>query len=420
MVVLEPKAAEPARNAPGRILSARVLAWAMYDLGNTIFSMNVVTLYLALWVVNHQGGSDSTWGYANSLSMLLVFLTAPLLGAMSDRVGKRLPFLLASTLLCVGATVFLGSGGLAVTLALFVFANFFFQAGLIFYDATLPLVSTAENRGRVGGLGIGIGYLGSLIGVAAGLTLLDRIGFPALFRITAALFLLFALPIFLFVREPQPRAQPRATLREAVRQIGDTFRNTGQYPGLRRFLLGRVFYTDAANTLIIFMGVFVTNEIGFSERGAQLVSLSAILGAIVGGLAMGFVVDQIGPRRALNMVLVLWMVVLSAAVVIAIADLPGSLFWGVAALAGAALGGTWAADRPYMLLLSPPDRLGEFYGLYSMVGRFAAVVGPALWALIADTLGWGRPAAVAGLLVMVIIAFFILRGVGDRPRPSGG
>jgi UMF1 family MFS transporter len=71
-----------------------------------------------------------------------------------------------------------------------------------------------------------------------------------------------------------------------------------------------------------------------------------------------------------------------------------------------------------MLLLSPPDRVGEFYGLYSMVGRFAAVVGPALWAFIADTLGLGRPAAVAGLLVMVIIAFVVLQGVDDRAQTS--
>lgn len=412
--------APPSAPARPRLLTARVLAWAMYDLGNTIFSMNIVTLYLALWVVNVMEGSDATWGYANSVSMLLVLLTAPLLGALSDQAGRRLPFLLVSTLLCVGFTLLLGTGGLAATLVLFVAANYCFQSGLIFYDATLPLVSTPRNRGRVGGLGIGLGYVGSFLGVAVGLATVDRLGYPFVFRATALLFLLFAIPIFLLVREPRaPATPPRLDVRRALLQIRDTVRHSGRYPGLRRFLLGRVFYTDAANTLIIFMGVYVTNEVGFGERAAQLLSLTAIAGAVAGGLAFGWVVDRVGPRRTLLAVLGLWMLVLAATILVAVADLPRELFWGIGALAGASLGGTWAADRPYMLLLAPPARVGEFYGLYSMVGRFAAVVGPALWALIADTLGFGRPAAVGGLLVLVIIGFWILRGVDDAPRQWG-
>jgi UMF1 family MFS transporter len=69
-----------------------------------------------------------------------------------------------------------------------------------------------------------------------------------------------------------------------------------------------------------------------------------------------------------------------------------------------------------MLALAPPARVGEFYGLYSMVGRFAAVVGPLLWAFVAEGLGYGRPAAVFALFVMVCISFAILRGVDDAPR----
>lgn len=401
--------------APPRLLTRRVLAWALYDLGNTIFSMNIVTLYLALWVVNHLGGSDAGWGYVNSASMLLVFLTAPLLGALSDHLGRRLPLLLVSTLVCVAFTLLLGTGGLATTLALFFIANYAFQAGLVFYDATLPLVSTPENRGRVGGLGVGLGYIGSFIGVAVGLATLETMGFPFVFRVTALLFLVFARPIFLLVREPGPARPATLSLRAAVGRVRATLRSVGSFPGLRRFLIGRVFYADAANTLIIFMGVYVTNELGFTERGAQILSLSAIVGAVVGGLSFGHLVDRIGPKRSLNVVLLLWMLVLGAAVLVAVLDLPATLFWPVAVLVGVALGGTWASDRPYMLLLSPPDRVGEFYGLYSMVGRFAAVVGPALWAFIADTLGLGRPAAVAGLLVMVVIAFAILQGVDDTP-----
>ena len=93
---------------------------------------------------------------------------------------------------------------------------------------------------------------------------------------------------------------------------------------------------------------------------------------------------------------------------------------GADGAAGVSLGGTWSADRPYMLVLSlvlsPPSRVGEFYGLYSMVGRFAAVIGPLVWAFVAEDLGLGREASVLVLAIMVGIAYAILRGVDDQPR----
>ncbi len=396
-----------------------VLSWALYDLANTIFSMNIVSLYFSLWVVNVMGGSDAAYGYANSLSMFLMFLSAPILGALSDQTARRVPFLVVSTLLCVFFTALLGMGGLVLSLAFFVLANYMFQAGLIFYDSLLPVVSTEENRGRVGGLGIGLGYLGSFIGVGSGLLLLDRIGYVGVFRLSAALFLLFALPCFLFVKEPRPAGKMRITrtmLVNALRQVSQTVRHAQQFPGLIRFLIGRIFYTDPVNTVIVFMGIYVTNEVGFTATQAQIVLLVSIASAVLGGLAWGVVVDRIGPKRSLNIVLIMWMAALALAVFIAVLDLPPSLFWLVSLTAGMALGGTWSSDRPYMLRLSPPRYIGEFYGLYSMVGRFASIIGPFMWGFIVDTLGLGRPAAIISLLVFIVIAFVILQGVDDHPR----
>lgn len=403
----------------GRLFTLPIVSWALYDLANTIFSMNIVSLYLSLWVVNVMGGTDTLWARANSLSMVLLLVSAPFLGAISDQVGRRLPFLLVSTLLCVSLTGLLGVPGLMGTLALFVAANYFFQAGLIFYDATLSTISTPENRGRVGGFGIGIGYLGSFIGVGLGLLLESKYGYVPIFRVTALLFLLFAIPIFLFVREPRRKntfSVSGAALTRAFSQVVTTFRQVRHYRGLGRFLIGRAFYADAANTLIAFMGIYVTNEIGFSTTQAQIVLLVGIASAVIGGFAWGRIVDRIGPKRTLDRVLYTWMGTLLLTVAIPVLSLPSTLFWLSAILAGISLGGTWTADRPYMLTLAPPARVGEFYGLYSMVGRFAAVIGPLLWAFVAEGLGYGRPAAVFALFVMVVIAWTILRRVDDTPR----
>jgi UMF1 family MFS transporter len=346
---------------PGKPSTLSVISWALYDLANTVFSMNIVSLYFGLWVVNAMGGTDANYGNANSLSMALLFLSAPILGALSDQAGRRMPFLVVTTLLCVSFTALLGIGGLALSLLFFVIANYMFQGGLIFYDSLLPVVSTEENRGRVGGLGIGLGYMGSFIGVGSGLLLLDRIGYTGIFRLSAALFLVFAIPCFLFVKEPAThgarrlghlvRAAIDQTYTRGLRTITNWRRyfaiwgvlglaqgllamllvalagttpawwyaivgiavgllqsivlmpvvapllHATKYRGLPRFLAGRVFYTDPINTVIVFMGIYVTNEVGFSETEAQILLLVYIVFAVVGGLAWGVDVDRIGPKR---------------------------------------------------------------------------------------------------------------------------
>ncbi len=424
-------AAPAARPIPRRA----VVSWVLYDLANTIFSMNICSLYFSLYVRDVVGPerADGVFARTTALSMGLIFLLSPLLGAMTDRAPRRVPFLVVSTLVCIVFTALLGRGGLTFSLAGFVVANAAYQAGLQFYDALLPEVSTEENRGWIGGVGVGVGYVGSYLGVGVGLYLLHVRAAPktAVFPATAALFLLFALPAFFWIRE---RGNPRAQrfrlgmVADALRGVGDTLRHAHRYPGLRRFLVGRVFYTDAINTVITIMGLYVTNlavragrgaEAG--ERTAQMIMLVAITFAIAGGFAWGWVTDRLGPKRTLGLVLWGWVALFLAAAVIGLAGLPLAVFYVVASLMGFCLGGVWAADRPYMLRLTPPERIGEFYGLYGMVGRFSAVSGPLLWSVVVDTLCGGRPElgqplGVLSLMVLVLIGIFILRRVTDEPR----
>ena len=181
-----------------------IVSWAFYDLGNTIFSILIVSFYFSLWVISDDiGGTDSDYAFANALSMALVFLTAPIIGALSDQARRRMPFLFYTTLLCVAFTALLGYENiecdkrttLLVSLGFFILANYFYQAGLIFYDSTLATISTPGNRGRIGGIGIGIGYIGSAVGVAAGYLLIEIFGFPftSIFQATALLFFIFAI-----------------------------------------------------------------------------------------------------------------------------------------------------------------------------------------------------------------------------------
>lgn len=400
-----------------------VAGWVTYDLANTIFSLNIVSLYFSLWVVDDKGGSDGSYLVANSISMALMFLAAPFLGALSDQTPRRLPFLIFTSISCCVFTALLGLGGLTISLACFVVANFFYQGGLIFYDALLPSVSTPENRGRIGGIGVAVGYFGSLVGIATGLAVTGVLGSdakPTIFRLTALLFLIFAIPCFLWVKErPRADAIPLGweSMRRAWSELGETARRARQYPRLTKFLIGRLFYSDAVNTAIATMGIYATKEVGFSDTEIQLILLAGIVGSIMGGFVWGPLVDSYGPRWVLDRVLGLWAITLISIALVAYLDLPKLTFWGIGILAGWGLAGLWCADRPFMILLTPPRYLGAFYGLYAMLGRFSAIIGPLLWTLVVDGLHLGRPAAVLSLLGMVALSYFILRNVSDaRPR----
>jgi len=422
--------------APFVITRRAVVSWVLYDLANTIFSMGVASMYFSLYIRGEVGAqrADSVYGLTTAVSMGIIFLLSPLLGAMTDRAPRRMPFLVGSTLLCCACTAMFARGPFAVSLLLFIIANAVYQAGVQFYDAMLPEVTTEENRGRIGGIGVGVGYVGSYIAVGAGL-LFEPMNYPAYFAVVAALFALFALPCMFFVRErgnPNPRpVLSGGAVRESTRRTLDTLSQGQRYPGLLRFLVGRVFYTDAVNTVIVFMTLYATNVaiatgLGASEgeRQAKLIMLSAISFAVAGGFMWGWVVDRVGPKRALDAVLLLWIAIFGFAAAIGFLRLPIACLYVLAALAGLALGGVWSADRPYMLRLTPPDRVGEFYGLYGMVGRFSAITGPVLWAattyLTVERGGaselTGQAWAILALLAMVIVSFVILRKVTDEKR----
>lgn len=413
-----------------------VWSWVLYDLANTIFSMGIVSIYFSLWVRETVGAdrADTVYGLVTAVSMAIIFVTSPLLGAMTDRARRRMPFLIASTLLCVGFTLLIARSGYWPTMLAFVIANAAYQAGLQFYDALLPDVSTEADRGRISGIGVGLGYLGSYLAIGLGIWLGTE-NKPLLFGAIALAFLVFAIPCFVFVKEkgnPNPREVfSLSMIRESTRETLRTLRSGREHPGLIRFLVGRVFYTDAINTVISIMTLYTVNVAMASgldqhdgEQKAQLIMLSAITFAVLGGFMWGWMADRIGPKRTLDAVLWLWVATFVGAASIGLFTLPVAWLFLIASMAGVALGGIWSADRPLMLRLTPPDRIGEFYGLYGMVGRFSAITGPVIWAFVAwlciGQLGM-PPAKAQGVGVLVLLSFIlisrvILKPVTDAPR----
>jgi UMF1 family MFS transporter len=405
-------------------------SWALYDFANTIFSFAVVSGAIGLYLVNdNQFGErdgNALLSIAVVISVGINALVSPILGAFSDRGPGRMPFLLFFTLLCVAATFFIANVAPLLGLALFIVANFSYQAALIYYDATLKSVSYPATRGKLSGLGTGIGYCGTVfVGL---LIFLLEIPVVDRFRLTAVLFLLFAIPIFLFVREPRiddRRPVTGADIRDAFGQLRRSIAHAREVPGLIRFLAGRFFYSDAVNTVIVVMSVVVVKTMGLSEANANLVLLLLTVVAIGMSFVWGWLCDRQGPKRTLVTVLSTWAIGLvlgGIAIGFGTAGIVPFLIAG--AILGSGLGGVQVADRVLMVRLSPPDRIGEFFGIYGLVGKGSQVIGQLLYGaiifLLLDNLGNGAyQVAVISLLVTMFIGLWLIWPVRDDWAGSG-
>jgi UMF1 family MFS transporter len=409
-------------------------SWALYDFANTIFSMNIATLYFPVWIVAERGASATAWSLATSAAAAVVLFAAPYFGARSDVSRRRKPWVVGLTLVCGSAVALLEpiarsplppATGLLLLLATFVVADVAYQLALPFYNAMLPELAPPAEHGRLSGLGTALGYVGSIAGVllvapfvSGRWSLGGASGRPAAFGPTAALFLLFSLPLFFFVRDhvPRPRSERRpVSFREIVGKIVEAFRETRKYPGLRRFLFASYLYQDALGTAIAFMAIYAVKVLGLAKGEEIRLFVTLTVPAIVGSYLAGWVSDRIGPRRTLTFVLWGWIAGLGA---IALAPTL-TAFWIGGSLLGFVFGGIWSVERPLLLTLVPDAEAGRFFGLLVLSARAAAIVGPLVWALVVDHLfrpygeNAGYRAAVASLILFMAGALALLRGVPD-------
>ncbi len=394
-----------------------IISWAMYDLANQFFALNVVSLYFVYWLTMEKHKSEIFYSLSFGISTFFVAIFGLILGAISDITARRRPFLVFLTLISIIFTILLGIDNVFWALIFFAIANFGCQTAAVFYNAQLVNIAPMDKIGLISGVGKMFSYAGAILALYLVNPIVSKNGYLSTFLPTGVLFFVFALPCMLFIKDKLPQRKTslicflrKEEILEILKGLKKTVLNVSDFPGLLDFLKASFFGFCALNAVILFMSVYATRVFGLDK--AQIVSLLAFstFFAIVGSIFSGYISDYLGYKRCLIAVFILWI----------ICFLMGALarslwlYWLIGALIGVALGSTWVVSRALAIRLVPEEKTGEMFGLFNLVGNLSAIVGTFFWGLIlvwSGKLGeWGyRVALLSLILFMGLGLIFLLR-----------
>lgn len=400
-------------------MQKRTWLWALYDFANSLAYINV-SFYFALWFVSDLGARDLWMSLAVATTTVLLLFTLPNVGAWSDRLGRRMPFLIGSSLLAIGSLAALGliapnvheltPGFTFLIILLYGAFQFFYQAALGFYLAFTQELSKGSSAERVSSIGLSAGQLGNVMGLIVMLPIANNLGRPSTFLLAAGLFLLFALPTFLRLKDPKlevTRGAVGVSLKETLR--------LRDYPNVLRYLFAFYFFADAILTLQLFFALYFQEVGGFSDSLKTLTGVIGLLFAIVGALLSPRVARRLkSTKRAIELFIVLWTIFLLAL------SFATSLvsFIAIAALNGVAFGALFTLSRAFYAQITPEAEQGRFFGIYILFERAASILGPLVWSGLAFAFfSWGPDRyrfSMVSLAVMVAISYLIMRTVKER------
>lgn len=367
-----------------------VMGWSLYDFANTIFSMNIISLYLKRYIVEDLGKDDRWFDIPYSISMVIAAIVLPAMGAISDHSTKKKTFVILFTITCCLATGLMSlvpASAVMVIVLLLIISNFTYEASMPFYNALLYSVAYGKEARFVSGFGVAFGYMGAILGVLAVGPFVDMYGKQGSFLPTAVMFLLLSIPFVLWVREKPVRFPGKATIKKAYQDVWDGIRMTKKYPGVARFLVADYFFEDAVTTVIINISLYCSIVLGFSESGIRYFLIITPISAVIGSYIIGHLSRTYCLKKMLNIIIWGWVISLIAFVFVENVV----LIYILGSIVGILLGGLWTTSRPLLAELVPQEELGRFFGLFSLSGRAAAIVGPLLWTTVVYFFNPQRP-----------------------------
>ena len=399
-----------------------LIAWAFYDWANNGFATVILTFIFSAYFVRRIAPDTVTgstlWGNMVSVAGLLVALGGPMFGAAADQNGRRKPWLISFTLLCVLATGLLwfvkpSPGYVWPALLLVGIGMVGAEYSYIFYNAMLPQLAPQDQVGRWSGWGWGLGYAGGLLCLLLVLWIIGggdsthtQATKDSLWRIRASFvlagtwYLVFSLPLIFLV--PDTYGQGHPLVRAVWKGIGQLIhmgRRARRFRHILLFLIARMIYIDGLATIFALGGVYAAGAFDMSEKQVLVFGIVLNIAAGLGALMLSNVDDKIGPKAT---VLISLSGLIVGSLIILLVHAP-LFFWAGGTFMGLFVGPVQAASRSYMARSVPPNLYNQMFGLYAFSGKATAFVGPFLVA-------WVTHISDSQRIGMVIIPLMLMAG----------
>lgn len=372
-----------------------VWAWAAFDFANSGYTTVVLTAVFNAYFVSvvAEGSTSATflWTVVIAISNAVSLLLMPIIGAVADATAHKKRWLAIATVMAVGGTLglmFTGPGTILWAALMIIMSNVAYNVGESLNSAFLPEIAREEAVGKVSGWGWSFGYCGGILTLGLCLAVViggEQLGYgmdqtvAGTMAVTATVFALAAMPIFMFLKErsvPRLKVTDKAAVKNvALESFGEIRRTLGSLGTFRDFAWLSVcgfFYQCGVSVVITLSAVYAAAIMGFETQDTLLMVFLVNITAAIGAFGFGYIQDRIGHKRALGGTLLIWV----AMIAVAAFSTERWEFWVAANLAGLAMGSSQSAGRAMVAVFAPSSRLAEFYSFWNMALWLAAIVGP--------------------------------------------
>lgn len=415
-------------------VSKGMWSWAMFDWANSAFFVIIQTFVFAAYFQRSIAADAITgteqWGNMVSAAGLLIAFTAPVLGAIADRSGRRKPWIAAFSLMSIVASFLLWFAepstefltyALVVTFVATVGAEYAF----IFYNAMLPDLVPPSYLGRWSGWSWAMGFAGGIVCLLGALYLFIENGgawlgldtetlehIRATFIFTALWYLVFSIPMFLRTPDiPKNNIPVGQAITEGIVQLKNSIKEARNYANIYRFLLARMIYNDAVILIYAFGGIYAAGTFGMDESQIIIFGIGLNVTAALGAVGFSWMDDRSGSKKTILFSLI--GLIIPVAAIIFVEDIFWFWIWGLTL--GVFFGPVQAASRTLMGRLAPEDKRTEMFGLFAFSGKATAFIGPKLFGLV-TVLFASQRIGMSVVLVLLALGFLLMLRVQEPEK----
>jgi UMF1 family MFS transporter len=403
-------------------------SWMLYDWANSAYATIMVAAVFPIYFAGQfaEGGGDFWWGIGTSVATTIMAVAAPFLGAMADYRGWKKKLLAGFIAL---GLIFVGVSALADTwqmmLAGYVLSHVGFSGSCLIYDSFLTDVTKPDRMDAVSSYGFAMGYLGGstipfILSIAL-ISLGGRFGVDGALAVKLSLGItvlwwgLFSIPILKNVRQQYGAAVPKAHwARTTFRSVWATAVNLLRNKQILTFMVAYFFYIDGVSTVINIATAYGAT-LGLDATGMILALLVTQIVAVPCAILFGKLSGKVGAMKMILLAIFIYLGICLLGFLMGLGLEEGFLtdgqamvlFWVLAVAVGTVQGGIQAISRAYFGKLVPPEASGEYFGFFDIFGKFAAVLGPALYALIKGVTGRSSY-AILSIAVLFLLGLAVL------------